>query len=199
MDVPPWLDPDRDLVLTPRALRGVLHPIRLRLLELLQREGPATATGLAAEIGQSSGVTSYHLRVLAEHGMIAEDTERGTRRDRWWRAVHRSTSFTFRMPGDDGDPDAVEAAEGFLRYNADEAHRRTTEFIATISAQAEPLADVPWALDDWPLRLTREQARQFVADVRALAGHYHRQPGDPDPQPGTERAIFQFQLLPDER
>ena len=199
VEPPPWIDPDRDVVLTPKALRGVVHPIRLRLLDLLQREGPATATGLAERIGQSSGVTSYHLRVLAEHGFIVEDSERGTGRDRWWRAVHRSTSFTFRVPGDGGDATTIEDAEDFLRYNADEAHRRTVEFIATITAQDEPLAGLPWCLDDWPLRMTRDQAREFAARLRELASQYRREPGDPDPGEGTERVMFQFQLLPDEQ
>jgi hypothetical protein len=53
-----WIDPSRDLILTPKRVKGLTHPIRLRLLELLQQEGPATATGLAARIGRSSGVTS---------------------------------------------------------------------------------------------------------------------------------------------
>src|SRR6185437_3372483 len=110
---------------------------------------------LAARIGQSSGVTSYHLRVLAEHGFITQATGRGTGRDRWWRPVHRSTSFTFRVPEDQSgrgaDADRIEDAEDFRRYNADEAHRRMVEFIATITAQDEPLAELPWALDDWPL------------------------------------------------
>src|SRR6185437_4889835 len=125
---------------------------------------------LAARIGQSSGVTSYHLRVLAEHGFITEDTGRGTGRDRWWRAVHRSPSFIFRVPEDQSgraaDTDTIADAEHFLRSNADEAHRRMVEFSATITAQDEPLAELPWALDDWPLRLTRDQARALTAEIR---------------------------------
>ena len=42
---PEWFDPARDQLLTPQALRGLVHPIRLRLLDLLQADGPATATG----------------------------------------------------------------------------------------------------------------------------------------------------------
>jgi DNA-binding transcriptional ArsR family regulator len=195
---PSWLDPERDVVLTPNALRGMVHPIRLQLLELLQIDGPATATGLAARVGQSSGVTSYHLRVLAEHGLILEDTERGTGRDRWWRAAHRSLSFTFRAPDDHGDADTIEDAENYLRYNADDAHRRTIAFVDSITAHLGELHELPWNIDAWPLRLSREQARALARQIRDLVSAYRREPGDPDPQPGTERAVFQFQLLPDE-
>lgn len=198
METPSWLDPDRDVVLTPKTLRGVVHPIRLQLLELLQIDGPATATGLAQRVGQSSGVTSYHLRVLAEHGLIVEDTERGTGRDRWWRALHRSLSFTFRAPGDPGDADTVEDAENFLRINADDAHRRTIAFVDSITAHLGELQDLPWGIDTWPLRLTPAQARDLARQIRELVSAYRREPGDPNPQPGTERAVFQFQLLPDD-
>src|SRR5205085_4403396 len=121
----------QDAMLTPKALRGLVNPIRLRLLDLLQADGPATATGLAKRIGQSSGVTSYHLRVLAEHGFVVEDSERGTGRDRWWRPVHRSTSFTFRT---DDEP-ADENAEYFMRLIADEMHRRLVDYIGGMSAR----------------------------------------------------------------
>jgi DNA-binding transcriptional ArsR family regulator len=44
-----------------------------------------TASQLARRLGETSGATSYHLRVLAKHGLIEEDVERGNGRDRWWR------------------------------------------------------------------------------------------------------------------
>ena len=115
---PAWIDPSSDLILTPKRVKGLTHPIRLRLLELLQHEGPATATSLAARIGRSSGVTSYHLRVLADSGFIVEDTERGNARDRFWRAPHRSTGFTLRMPDDPGTAENVEDTDRYLRIVA---------------------------------------------------------------------------------
>jgi DNA-binding transcriptional ArsR family regulator len=192
-----WFDPARDQMLTPKALRGVVHPLRLRLLRLLQDDGPATATSLAARIEQSSGVASYHLRVLAEHGFIVEETERGTGRDRWWRAVHRSTSFTFRMPEDPGDAESVENAEYLMRYLADESYRRMLAYVSTISARIEDLPTEPWQTGAWPLRLTPEENRELMDRVLALVAEYRREQGDPDPRPGTDRAIFQFQMLPD--
>lgn len=198
MEQPPWLDPDRDVVLTPKTLKGIVHPVRLRLLELLQADGPATATGLAARIGQSSGVTSYHLRVLAEHGFISEDADRGTARDRWWRATHRALNFSFRVPGEPPDADTIEDAENYLRYAADSAHRRALDFVSEMAGQLDELPRVPWCIDDWPVRLTRDEARELVARIRALVNEYRREPGDPEPREGTERAALQFQLLPDE-
>jgi DNA-binding transcriptional ArsR family regulator len=191
---PAWIDPGRDLILTPEKLKGLTHPIRLRLLELLQNEGPATATSLAARIGRSSGVTSYHLRVLADNGLIAEDTDRGNARDRFWRAAHRSMGFTVRM----SESPSPEATNRYLRTAAEEIHRRVLAGIDMVTSSPDEMATAPWKLNDWPLRLTVEEARELGTQISELANRYRREPGDPDPRPGTVRAYFQFQLLPDE-
>lgn len=44
---------------------------RGKLRGLLRTDAPATASGLAVRVGESSGVRSYHLRKLAE-----DDAER---------------------------------------------------------------------------------------------------------------------------
>jgi DNA-binding transcriptional ArsR family regulator len=71
-----------------RRLRALAHPLRMRILNILAGEGPATSTTLAHRLGESTGTLSWHLRHLAAHGLIEEDPERGTRRERWWRAPH---------------------------------------------------------------------------------------------------------------
>jgi len=92
------------------ALRALAHPQRMAMLAMLRVDGPATATALGERMGLNSGSASYHLRQLARHGFIEEDTERGNGRERWWRSRHESTS----VPEDeDTDPafgDAILAA-----------------------------------------------------------------------------------------
>lgn len=82
------------VVLDARALAALAHPLRSRLLRLLRIDGPATASGLAARAGESSGLTSYHLRKLADVGLVEEDPGRGNRRERWWRPAHEVTSWS---------------------------------------------------------------------------------------------------------
>jgi DNA-binding transcriptional ArsR family regulator len=53
------------------------HPLRSRLLAELRQHGAATATSLAARLQTNSGATSYHLRKLAEVGVV-EDNGEGT-------------------------------------------------------------------------------------------------------------------------
>jgi DNA-binding transcriptional ArsR family regulator len=194
---PEWFDPAQDHMLTPKTLRGLVHPIRLRLLDLLQADGPATATSLGRRIGESSGVTSYHLRVLAEHGFIVEDTERGNGRDRWWRAVHRTTSFTFRRPEDPGSEETIEEAERFMRVVAEESHRRVVAAIATIPSRRAELGTMPWTVSEWPLTLTLEEAEELKLAVSKLIVRFERSRARSDDRPDAVRAYGIFQLVPD--
>jgi len=73
--------------LDARSLIALAHQLRIRLLDSLTRDGPATATSLAAALRESSGATSYHLRLLARHGFVEPEAGRGKGRERWWRAV----------------------------------------------------------------------------------------------------------------
>jgi DNA-binding transcriptional ArsR family regulator len=84
----PPIEPDLDVT----AARALAHPLRLRLLDLLRFDGPATATMLAARVEESSGSTSYHLRQLARHGFI-EEVVKGAGRERWWSYRERRVSI----------------------------------------------------------------------------------------------------------
>ncbi|WP_347877132.1 helix-turn-helix domain-containing protein [Streptomyces albus] len=82
------LDPEQDSA----ALKALTHPLRIRLLGMLRQDGPATATELSGRTRESSASTSYHLRVLAKYGFVAEAEHRDGR-ERRWRAVHAVTSW----------------------------------------------------------------------------------------------------------
>lgn len=101
--------PPREVRLDHRQVRVLAHPLRMRLLGALRLNGPATATALAELLDTNTGATSYHLRQLAEVGLVAEDPDRGSGRQRWWQAAHDVTSWE---PTDfDDDPDARAAIQ----------------------------------------------------------------------------------------
>ncbi|MFE9603231.1 ArsR/SmtB family transcription factor [Streptomyces hokutonensis] len=77
----------------PKTMRALAHPVRLAILERLQRHGPATASRLSPHVGATPSVTSWHLRHLAGFGLV-RDAEGGTdRRERRWAAVARGFRF----------------------------------------------------------------------------------------------------------
>jgi DNA-binding transcriptional ArsR family regulator len=182
--------------ITPTAagLRALSHPTRLKMLMLLRLEGPATATGLAGQLRLNTGATSYHLRQLAEHGFIEEDTERGDARDRWWRAAHQSTRAGLRFD----DADEAESAESYLQSVA----MMYTEALMQAVAERRYLP-LPWqqasTTSDWHLRLTPERAEQLTDALAELVDSWseHEEPADAEgaadfvvnlnafPRPGT--------------
>lgn len=112
----PWLDDLEVVDLDSAQLRALAHPTRNRILTSLRLEGPATSAGLADRLDSNTGQTSYHLRMLAEVGLIEEDADRGTARERWWRAAHRGHSWTDATTEEDTDD--RQAADWLLRYYA---------------------------------------------------------------------------------
>ncbi|WP_402466990.1 ArsR/SmtB family transcription factor [Isoptericola aurantiacus] len=82
-------------------LKGLSHPLRVQILDLLHTHRELTASRLAELVGESSGSTSYHLRQLAKHGFVREVEGRGTARERWWESAPGGYSI-----GIDDDDDA---------------------------------------------------------------------------------------------
>jgi DNA-binding transcriptional ArsR family regulator len=99
------LPPDRTIDLSdPRTMRAYAHPLRLRLIGMLRREGSMTATQAASRLGESSGSCSFHLRQLAKYGLV-EEAGGGRGREKPWRATAAFT--TLGDPG--GDPARADA------------------------------------------------------------------------------------------
>lgn len=70
-------------------MRALAHPARLEALELLQDQGPMTATEISEHIGESPANTAFHLRTLAKYGFV-EDAGGGTGRARPWKQSARA-------------------------------------------------------------------------------------------------------------
>src|SRR3954466_7944947 len=88
-------------------LRALAHPLRLQLLDVLGAEGPATASQLARRLGESSGATSYHLRVLAKHGLVEDAGARARGRERPWRRTEEQMTIVASSPADEPEYDAA--------------------------------------------------------------------------------------------
>ena len=180
----------RDQVrLRAETLRGIAHPLRVRLLDLLREDGPSTATRLAERTGQSSGATSYHLRQLAAYGFVVEEA-RGPGRERWWRAAHRRTT----LRSDEARESPVEA-EAYLRAVATEYADRVDRWISEAATMPREWDDAT-ALNSHRLRLTAAEAARLVSQVEAVIAGYRREDPNEEAPPGTERVVVHFEVLP---
>ena len=118
----PSLLPARSL--GAKEVRALAHPLRLRMLESLA-DGPATASMLARDLGESSGATSYHLRALAGAGILVEDLDRRKGRERWWKRDPDRVGLISSAPAEDPEYDAAVAQlESTMIGRDDEALRR---------------------------------------------------------------------------
>ncbi|UFQ15915.1 MULTISPECIES: ArsR/SmtB family transcription factor [Streptomyces] len=156
--------------LDARTLRGLAHPLRMRLLSSLRLDGPATASQLAARLGESSGATSYHLRRLAEYGFVEDDPERGKGRERWWRSAHQGTRTDEHLIRDP-DPEVRGALNTLLHEYATQRAQEVSTWIATRhewSREWDEAADT----SDFTLDLTPALAAELGDKVHELVESY---------------------------
>jgi DNA-binding transcriptional ArsR family regulator len=147
------------------ALRALAHPLRMRIIAVLRREGPATATTLAARLGESSGATSYHLRSLAKAGFVTEIPDRGTGRERWWQAAQEMTSWQPEHFLD--DPDDRAAAQWFSGYLGRQAMEWIDDWIRQ-REHAEPAWIAAADQSDLLVHMTPDQVRAMLREVNEV-------------------------------
>ncbi len=128
-------------------------------------------------------------------GSSTRTSERGNRRERWWRAAHRSTWFD---SADGDDPEVRALGEEYLRAVAGSYTERMARFLdgsSTFRAVMGAEWDDAWTLSDTMLALTPEQGRQVVAALTEVLGRFPA--AEPGPPPsGRQRVAVQFQVLP---
>lgn len=162
----------RKVRLTSRQIRVLAHPLRARLLGALRMDGPATATTLARALDTNTGATSYHLRQLAEVGLV-EEVEQGTARQRWWRAVHDVSSW--RSTDFDDDPDASAASDWIQAHQVSRAAEQAERWVAEQRDWPRPWREAS-GFSDYRLRLTPKQLAALQEEIWQVIARYARQP-----------------------
>lgn len=147
--------------LGPESLKAFAHPLRMAMYSALQSGGPATASGLARRLGESSGQTSYHLRQLERHGFVEDDPGHQGGRERWWRAV----GFDMSSPELLADPATEPAARLVLHQTVAERAGALTAWIENIDADPESWAGL---LSSTTVAMTRDEMQGFVERLQAF-------------------------------
>ena len=181
----------------PRDLRALAHPLRLRLLGALRLDGPATASSLARRFEVSSGLTSYHLRALAERGFVEDDPGRDGGRQRWWRSAHDAHEWQLPADGDAAaDAGQLEAAKALLAEHA-RVYARWIEKVAAAEADLEPEWRGATALADRWMRLDADQLARLTEEIQAVVDRFAREAAESD-HPGARRVGTLFAAFPDD-
>ncbi|MCP2166689.1 ArsR/SmtB family transcription factor [Goodfellowiella coeruleoviolacea] len=154
-------------------LKALAHPLRQRILQHLGQHGPATSTVLAKALGESSGATSYHLRMLARHGFVEEVPERAQGRERWWRSPIKDLRYPLRS---EQTPE--------MRALVDELNRTRlaadVETFTRLQLDSDSLGDWSDALpiSRGTIRVTRAELAEFVEEYVRLLMRYARTPDE---------------------
>ena len=154
------------------ALRTLAHPLRSRLLAELRVHGRATGTELAAALGTHTGATSYHLRRLAEVGLV-EDTGTGTGRRRVWQAVEDPGPGATDAEPEPLDEDDAQAADWLaLDYLAHFGDRARHWLVA--QQDWDPIWQRTCGLEDHTVQVTTEQLTAMRAELLEVLDRYRR-------------------------
>ncbi|MEU2677417.1 helix-turn-helix domain-containing protein [Streptomyces sp. NPDC007107] len=169
----------------PQAMRALAHPVRLAILDHLQRHGPATATQLAPHVGATPTVTSWHLRHLAGFGLIRDSEPGPDRRQRRWEAVARG--FRFESPQDPADEEGRSAA----RVLSQQMFLRRADVPNRWADEVEPGLDTAWrrlaGLADTRVVVSADELAAIEDGIeRVLAPYVMR---DPEERPADSRGV----------
>jgi DNA-binding transcriptional ArsR family regulator len=178
----------------PRALHALAHPLRGRILGMLRLDGPSTATLLGQRLGESSGATSYHLRQLEAYGFVEDVPGEGTGRERWWRALHRSTHWE--TADFLGDPAAREVVDELLLMQVDQRRRTLAAYVEQHRALGDDW-EAAGSLSDYALRLRPDAARALADELTAVLARWRDDIVEPaEPASGTELVVVHIDVLP---
>lgn len=160
-----------------KMLKALAHPVRQQIGRALNRRGHARAADLAADLAMPANQISFHLRVLADAGMIREAPEYARdRRDRVWVPVHGSWNI-----GSPESPVADEALGGALFQwvsgEVEDVLRRVLAYGADYSAGRT--AEVHGTLMNISIRLTTEEFEEAMNRISEVLDEYRESPDRP--------------------
>ncbi|MEV7894760.1 ArsR/SmtB family transcription factor [Streptomyces cyaneofuscatus] len=173
---------------SPQAMRALAHPLRLRILGELRRQGAATITQLAAALDSSTASVSYHTQQLARHDFVepAPDKARN-RKERWWRATADQTTWSLESFGDQ-EQHAANAAlvREMLQLHVaslEEYQRSAAEWGADWAAVSGPR--------DYAMRLSPQDMDQMLTEIEQVIGRWQSKPAA-DPQTAARASLIMY-------
>ncbi|GEK02903.1 transcriptional regulator [Streptomyces sp. 1-11] len=155
------------------TLKALAHPLRMKLYRALCVADKATASHLADQVDEAVSLVSYHLRKLAEHGLIEQAAPQSADgRERWWQPSSEGVSIRDRDFRDAPEKAAAHlAATRLFHDQRTDLYRRYLDERPTWSAEWNAAAADSESL----LRLTAPELRALQDELLALIRRYDQQ------------------------
>ncbi|HWM03815.1 MAG TPA: helix-turn-helix domain-containing protein [Actinophytocola sp.] len=170
----------------PKALRALAHPLRWQLLEILGREGTATATQCAQETGESVANCSYHLNTLAKYAYV-EQAEGGQGREKPWRIVRKDFQVTSIGMDPDGELAANAASGAFLDYELNLIKERSL-----VTHLNPPDWRAAVGVDNTREFLTAAELTELRSQIRGLMDKFRERRDNPELRPEGAQSVAIF-------
>ncbi|CAM3414822.1 helix-turn-helix transcriptional regulator [Occultella aeris] len=172
----PW----SESVMTSAMLKALAHPLRRRITKVLAQRECARAADIAADLDEPANSISFHLRVLADAGLIVEAPERARdRRDRVWTAVKGAYSL-----GTPEHPVEDEVLGGVLMRTVIDDHHELVRRVAAWAPEyvTGRATDVHAYFTQRTVRLTQTEFDAMMTKVEGVmrAAVDAHDPDDPD-------------------
>lgn len=170
----------------PQALRALAHPLRWRLLELLDSETTATATRCAELLRESEASCSYHLRMLAKYGYIERCPAEGAR-TKPWRLASRKQNL---LPGST-DPEVRLASEAATEVFLDRETARLKERLHRQRLETETWRQATriQGVTTW---LTADEFKEVFGRMEEIALQHLDRDQRPERRPKDSREVRLF-------
>ncbi|MFB7935614.1 winged helix-turn-helix domain-containing protein [Streptomyces sp. NPDC056049] len=152
------------------TLKAIAHPLRMRLYRALFVARTATASQLADQVDEAVSLVSYHLRKLADGGLIEEaETQSADGRERWWQP----SSYGFRI--DEADvkdaPELAAASAAFGRTLSEQRAEMHARFLDERLTWSEAWRSASIS-SEWLPRLTAAELAALGAELEAVLQKY---------------------------
>ncbi|WOX09008.1 helix-turn-helix domain-containing protein [Streptomyces sp. N50] len=166
------------------TLKALAHPLRANLYRILSVARIATASQLADQVDEAVSLVSYHLRKLADHGLIEEaEPQRADGRERWWQLSSPGVSIKDADFRDAPEKAAVHTAAARLFHE-----QRADLYRRYLDARAAWGPDWNTAAQDsesW-LRLTPAELTALGEELLAVVRKYEARGRDAETAGDTE-------------
>ncbi len=160
-----------------QTMRALAHPVRIALLEALQRDGELTATRAGELLGENPGNMSWHLQTLAKYGFI-EEAPGAKGRSRPWRLRDKS----FRFSDSNEDAGMAAAAGALAEHMRERVDREGREWMA--SRGAFPAEWHDQAFTNYSLvYLTADELGAISDELTAIFTRYNERSTDKELRP----------------
>ncbi|MEU1046322.1 MULTISPECIES: ArsR/SmtB family transcription factor [unclassified Streptomyces] len=152
------------------TLKALAHPLRMQLYRGLCVARTATASQLAEQVDEAVSLVSYHLRKLAEHGLVEQaEPQSADGRERWWRPASDGVSIRDQDFRDAPERAAAHlAATRLFHEQRADMYRRYLDERPTWGPEWNSAAPNNESL----LRLTPAELAELAAELLALAKKY---------------------------